>query len=46
MRFEIYTRSVHCRSWMQCDHSSLPCVVVRIRQCKSTAVYGATLTLA
>jgi hypothetical protein len=36
MRFEIYTRYVHCklvhcRSGTQCDHSSLPCVVGRIR---------------
>ena len=51
MRFEIYTISVHCtlihcRSWTQCCHSSLPCVVGRIRRCKSTAVRGATLTVA
>ena len=50
MRFEIHTRSVHCtivhrRSWTQCDHISLPLVVGRIRQWKSTAVHTATLTL-
>jgi len=50
LRFEINRRSVHCklvhcRSWTQCDHSSLPCVVGRIRQCKSTAVYAAALTI-
>jgi hypothetical protein len=44
MRFEIRKRSVHCTlvhcgSWTQCDHSSLPCVVGRIPQCKRTAVY-------
>jgi len=38
MRFEIYTRSVHCtfvhcRSWTQCDHNSLPCVVGPILRC-------------
>ena len=36
MRFQICTISVHCafvhcRSWTQCDHSSLPCVVDRMR---------------
>ena len=40
--FEIYMRSIHCtlvhfRSWTQCDHSSLLCIVSPIRQCKSTA---------
>ena len=36
IRFEIYTRSVHCtlvhcRSWTQCDHGSLPFTVGRIQ---------------
>jgi hypothetical protein len=29
---DLYT--VNCRSWTQCDHRSLPCVLGRIRQCK------------